>query len=114
MNYSVLIVIASTFVAGFSQILLKKSSMRTYPNWIKEYLNWYVIIGYGMMFISLFLTMIAYKGFEDFTNVPLLESVGYIIVMILGRLFFKEKITMRKFIGIVVIMSGIFVYYMVN
>ncbi len=114
MNYSVIIVIISVIVASFSQILLKKSSMRTYPNWIREYLNWYVIIGYGMMFVSLFLTMIAYKGFENFTNVPLLESLGYIVVMILGRLFFKEKLTARKLIGILVIMCGIFVYYMIN
>lgn len=114
MNYSVLLVITSVFVAAFSQILLKKSSMRTYSSWIREYLNWYVVIGYGMMFISLFLTMVAYKGFEDFTNVPLLESIGYIVVMVLGRLFFKEKITARKLVGIVVIMCGIFVYYMIK
>lgn len=112
MNPYILIVISSVIIASFSQVLLKKSAQKKYPNWIREYLNAYVIIGYGMMFISLFLTMIGYKGFKNFANIPLLESTGYVIVMVLGYFFFKEKITRRKLLGVAVIMAGIFVYYM--
>ena len=78
------LVIFSGLLAAFSQVLLKKSSMINYSSWIREYLNVYVITGYGMLFVSLFLTMIAYKGFDNFASVPLLESLGYIYVMILG------------------------------
>jgi multidrug transporter EmrE-like cation transporter len=56
--------------------------------------------------------MIGYKGFKNFANIPLLESTGYVIVMVLGYFFFKEKITRRKLLGVAVIMAGIFVYYM--
>lgn len=110
MNIYLLIMLLSQFIASFSQVLLKKSSQREYKSRIKEYLNALVIIGYGMMFISLFLTMIAYKGFENFAAVPVLESLGYIIVMIFGRLFFKEKLTKRKLLGMAVIIVGILVY----
>ncbi|MCR5502276.1 MAG: multidrug ABC transporter [Lachnospiraceae bacterium] len=113
MNPYILLMILSQFIASFSQILLKKSSEKEYPNRIREYLNVLVIVGYGMMFISLFLTMIAYKGFENFAAVPVLESMGYIIVMLLSRIFFKESITARKGLGIALIIGGIIVYSMV-
>lgn len=112
MNWFVVLLITSVIIASFSQILLKKAADKTYPNWIREYLNAYVICGYGMMFISLFITMIAYKGFENFAAVPLLESLGYVVVMILGYFFFDEKITLRKACGIALILGGIFVYNM--
>jgi len=98
-------------IASFSQVILKKSSNKKYPNRIREYLNPLVIIGYGMMFISLGFSITAYSGLE-FTNVPLLESIGYIIVMVLGYIFFKEKITKRKIIGVLMILAGVFVYYL--
>ena len=64
-----------------------------------------------MMFLSMFLTILSYGGL-DFTNVPVIESLGYIIVMLLGYFFFKEKITKRKLLGMLIIMGGILVYYM--
>lgn len=109
MNMYVLIMITGVTIASFSQILLKKSSAKKYPNKIREYLNPLVICGYGMLFVSLGFSMTAFSGL-DFTNIPLLESTGYIIVMFLGYFFFKEKITKRKIIGMAVIMAGIFIY----
>lgn len=111
MNVYIIILIFSVVVAAFAQILLKKSAEKTYTSPIREYLNAYVIFGYGLMFLSMFITIMAYSGLE-FTNVPVIESLGYIVVMFLSYLFFKEKITKRKLLGMAVIMAGIFVYYM--
>ncbi|MCL2252866.1 MAG: DMT family transporter [Lachnospiraceae bacterium] len=111
MNHFVLISLTGVTVASFSQIILKKSSNRKYPNRIREYLNPLVICGYGMMFLALAFSIYAYSGLE-FTNVPLLESAGYIIVMFLGYFFFKEKITKRKLTGTLLIILGIFVYHL--
>ena len=47
----------------------------------------------------------------DFSNVPVVESLGYVVVMVLSYFFFKEKITKRKLLGMAVILLGIFVYY---
>ena len=110
MNYYVLLLICSVIIAAFAQILLKKAASKTYSSWIREYLNVYVIAGYGMMFLSLFMTTISYKGFTNFANVPLLESLGYVAVMVLSYFFYKEKITLRKALGIALILVGIFVY----
>lgn len=111
MNRYIIILVVSVVIAAFAQILLKKSAEKTYASPIREYLNVYVILGYGLMFLSMFITIMAYSGL-DFTNVPVIESLGYIVVMFLSYLFFKEKITKRKLLGMAVIMAGIFVYYM--
>ena len=111
MNMHLLILILSVLIASFSQILLKKSAEKTYPSVIREYLNSYVIFGYGMMFVSMFLTIIAYSGME-FTNVQIVEATGYIMVLILSYFFFHEKITRKKVIGMIFIFAGIAVYYL--
>lgn len=111
MNTHMIILLISVTIASFSQILLKKSAEKTYDSWIREYLNVYVICGYGMMFVSMFLTIIAYAGME-FTNVQIIEATGYIMVLILSYFFFKEKITKRKILGMLCIFAGIAVYYL--
>lgn len=111
MNFHLLILVLSVLIASFSQILLKKSAGKTYSSVIWEYLNPYVICGYGMMFLSMFLTIIAYAGME-FTNVQIVEATGYVMVLILSYFFFHEKITKRKVLGMVLIFAGIAVYYL--
>jgi len=108
-KYSLLL-IASVFIASCSQILLKKSAEIKYESFIKEYLNWRVIVGYGMMFVSTILTILAFKGL-DYKNGPILESIGYIFMMVLSRYFLKEKITKNKIVGNVLILLGIVVFY---
>lgn len=111
MKLHLLILILSVLIASFSQILLKKSAEKEYSSLIREYLNPYVIFGYGMMFVSMFLTIIAYSGME-FTNVQIVEATGYIMVMILSYFFFHEKITGKKIIGMIFVFAGIAVYYL--
>lgn len=104
--------VISELVASSSQMLLKKSAGITYKSWIREYLNRYVITGYLMLFGSMILTTTAYKFADSYMNVPVLETMGYVFVMILGRIFFGEKITKTKVIGMCVIFAGILVYYL--
>ena len=102
--------ILSVTIASFSQILLKKGAMQKYDSVSREYMNGCVITGYLMMFVSVFLTMMAYRGM-NFMNVPVIEAFGYVLVPVLSYFFFKEGFSKRKVIGIVCILMGIFVYY---
>lgn len=106
----VILLLLSVVVASFSQILLKKAASITYENVIREYLNPWVIIGYGMMVVSTVLTVLAFQGL-DYKNGPVIESVGFVLVMLLSRLFFGEKITRKKVFGNALILVGIFVFY---
>ena len=106
-----LLLVGGVFVASCSQILLKKSANKTYNSIIKEYLNVYVIVGYAMMAISTLFGYFAYKNI-NYMNGPIIESTGYIMVMVFSYFLFKEKITLRMMLGTVIIMSGIAIYYM--
>lgn len=65
-----------------------------------------------MMFVSTVLTLLAYHFGVEYKNGPVIESLGYILIMILSYLFFKEKITKRKIIGNALILIGIVVFYL--
>ena len=109
-NSYVILLIASVLIASCSQIVLKMSASKQYKSIIKEYLNLRVIIGYTMMVISTILTILAFRGL-DYKNGPIIESLGYIFVMILSRMFLKEKITKKKVLGNALILIGIVVFY---
>ncbi len=109
MIYYYFIALLSVTIASFSQIVLKKSALKEHDSLIKEYLNPYVVLGYGMLFLSMILTIIAYSGLE-FKIVPILESIGYILVMLLSLLFFREKITRKKAIGTILILAGVIIF----
>lgn len=103
------IMIASTLISSFSQILLKKSAQKTYPSKIREYLNPLVIIGYGMFFLCTLITLYALKV-VPLSMAPILEASGYIFVAILSYIFFKEKLTQKQLLGMALIIGGIVVY----
>lgn len=98
----------SVVVASISQVLLKKSAMKQYTYKWGEYLNPYVIFGYGLMFFSMFLTVYAYGG-VDLKNGPVIESTSYIFVAILSAIFLKEKICRRKVLGLSIIVLGVMI-----
>lgn len=104
-----LYMLLSVVVASFSQILLKVSANKTYDHWIREYLNVPVILGYGLLFISMVLTIFAFKGL-DYKMASIIDSLGYVFVMILGYFFFKEKITGSKFLGAILIVLGVIIF----
>ena len=109
-SYYILYLISVT-IAAFSQLLLKKSANRTHESLLKEYLNPYVIGGYGLLVMSMLLTIGAYRGLA-YKNGPIIESLGYVLVMLLGGIFLKEKITARKIAGTALILAGILVFYL--
>lgn len=110
-SISYLILICSVVMASFSQILLKKSALIKYDSIIKEYLNPYVIIGYGMLFGSMLATIVAFHKLE-YKNGPMIESLGFVLVMFLSFLIFKEKLTKRKIVGTLLILVGIIIFNM--
>lgn len=107
----VLLMVFSVAVASVSQVMLKTSSNRVHQSFLKEYCNVLVISGYGLLALSTVLTLLAFRGLE-FKNAPVLESMGYVFILILSRLFLKEKITGRKLLGNLIILAGILIFYL--
>jgi EamA-like transporter family. len=112
-NYLLLMVVG-VFISSISQILLKKGALNNLEeqSFLKQYLNKNVIGGYLLLFIALFMPLIAY------TVVPLkygavVESLGYVFVMILSSIFLKERITKRRLIGNMLIVGGV-IFFSLN
>ena len=111
MSRYMLLMFLAVIISSFSQVLLKVSTRKQYKSFVREYLNPWVMAGYGMMFVSTFLVLLAFRGME-YKNGPVIESTGYIFVMLLSNVFFKEKIDRRKLFGYALILSGVIVFYM--
>ena len=63
------------------------------------------------MVVSTLLTIFAFTGM-DYKNGPIIESVGYILVMLLSWWLLKEKLTLRKVLGNCLILVGILIFYL--
>lgn len=113
MNIFFFLMILAELIASTSQILLKKSAEKEYPSFIREYLNILVIGGYGMLMVSMVISIFCYDGL-GYMGVVIMEPLGYIIVMFLSRIVFKEKFTLRKLIGMTMILTGIAVFYVLG
>lgn len=103
------ILLASVFISAISQVMLKKSALKTYDSPIKEYLNPLVIFAYALFVGTTLLSVIAYKGIPLSLG-PVLESTAYVYVTVFGVLIFKERMTKGKLGALVLIIAGIVVY----
>ena len=111
MNKYWVFMFGSVILSSVSQILLKISAGKKHESFLKEYLNIWVIAGYGLMAAATLTTIAAYQGM-DYKNGPVIESLGYILVMLLSYLILKEKVTGRKLLGYVLILAGVAVFYL--
>ena len=108
LNKYVGIFLLSVFIASCAQVMLKRSADAEHRDFISEYLNMKVIIGYTLMGISTLGAIIAYRGIE-LKNGPILESFGYVFVFILSWVLLKEQPNVNKIIGFSLIISGVIV-----
>lgn len=106
-----IVVITSVFIAALSQLLLKSSSKDKHENVIREYLNWKVVCGYGMMGVSLMMNIFAMSKGIQVKEVSIMESLSYLFVPFLSFLVFKEKLSWQKMGAIAVIMIGVVVFF---
>lgn len=98
-------------VSASSQMLLKQGASKKYDSVVREYLNPWVISGYALMILSTLCIIYAYRGVA-YKNGAIIESLGYILIMLLSRLLFQEKITKKKLAGNLIILTGVLVFYL--
>ena len=109
MHPYMLILFVTTFFTAFSQVLMKQSTQQEHKSWIYEYLNWRVILAYGIIFTVLMVNTYAYTEVE-IKYASIIDSFSYVNVMLFSYLLLKEKFTKRQLIGNLVIIAGILVY----
>ena len=109
MSPYLILLFAATFFTAFSQILLKQSARIEHKSWIYEYLNWRVILAYGISFAVLFINMYAFTKI-DMRYGSVVDTFTYFLVMILSYLILKEQFTKGQLIGNLLIITGILIY----
>lgn len=109
MNSYLQLMIAGTFLTAISQILLKQSANRPHKSAIFEYLNWRVMLSYGIFFGVLLLNTYAYTK-VDLKYGAVIDTLSYVFVMLLSCLLLREKFSRGKVIGNLLIMTGVIVY----
>ena len=104
------IYLVGIIISAFSQVLLKKSASDSKnSSFIKQYLNIRVIGAYAIFVIATLLSIYAYKVIP-ITLGAILGTLEYGLVAFLSYIFFKEKLSTRQIIGILLIVAGIIVY----
>lgn len=97
------------FISSVSQVLLKKSAMREHGSAVREYLNPYVIFAYALFVGSTLLSVIAYCGIP-LSMGPILEATGYLYVTAFGVAIFRETMSAKKLVALLLIVGGIVIY----
>ena len=106
MNSGVIIYLITPFLSALSQMILKKAADNPKLTGIRAYLNLPVIFAYGLFFGCMLLNVVALRTL-DLTVASVLEASGYSDVMALSFFFLKEKISLRRLIGNLLIVLGI-------
>lgn len=96
-------------ISAFSQILLKKSADTEKGSFLEQYFNSKVISAYAIFFFATFLSIYAYKVIPV-TLGAILGTLEYSLVALLSYIFFKERLTKKQILGIVLIVAGIIIY----
>lgn len=107
---AVFIYVCSGMLAALSQLLLKIAADRNgQVKGLKKYLNLRVISAYSIMFMTVFMNMVAMR-YMPYKYTPILSTVSYVFVLILSRLCLKEKIRKKQAVGAVFIFTGIVIF----
>ena len=108
-NIYVLLLLFSVFISAVSQILLKKSALESHSSWLKEYLNIKVVSAYFLFFCAVLIDLIALK-YVPVSFVPVIETSSYIFIIIFSKIIFKEKVSLKQYFAIFLILTGILIY----
>jgi len=101
------LVVAGSFIGSFGAVLLKAGAGRLSRSIRSVIANWRLGLGvfaYGLS--SVFFVLANTKG--ELTILYPLVSLGYLWTLVWARLFFDEPLTRFKFLGIGLILVGVF------
>jgi drug/metabolite transporter (DMT)-like permease len=70
--------------------------------------EWRFWVGAGLIGVLLVVSLDLYSS-EELSKVVPLYSLSYVLVALIGRVFLKERVTLQRWIGILIIVAGVVV-----
>ena len=107
------LILLRAVMASGAQILLKKSAQKKQESILGEYLNPYVIISYIDYFLVLSLNIFLFTKM-DYPYGVISNSLAIVFVMLLSRLVLGEKITLRKWVGTMLVVAGVLCFSLIK
>jgi drug/metabolite transporter (DMT)-like permease len=104
---SMALVFLASFIGSFGAVFLKSGAGRLGRDWRSIVLNWQLGTGVAAFVLS---SIFYIKGVQhgELTVLYPMVSLGYVWTLLWSRIFFKEPLTQGKFLGLGLILAGIF------
>lgn len=103
----ILLSISSSVIASFASFFLKKTT--AVASHIPGFLKTWTLYAGGLLYcVSACIGIYILKKIDYSVAVPL-GSLTYVCTLFVSRAFLKEKITVRKVLGIAVILAGVII-----
>lgn len=109
--FGVALALCGNMVAAVSQILLKKAAGKERTVWWRSYLNPLVATAYLMFFSTTVFSVLALR-YIPLSLSAALSASGQVFVPILSRTLLHERISRKKWLGILTIVAGIVIFSM--
>lgn len=106
-----IIVITDVLAAAFAQMLLQKGALVKWETVLRQYLNGWVIGGYGIMAAAMIMNIFAISNGVAVKEVSVIESLSYLFVPSLSLLFFNRKLKRKQVLAIGIIVLGVLVFF---
>ncbi len=103
---SMLLVLAASFIGSFGAVFLKSGAGRLHRQLRTLVTNWRLGLGVAFYLVSSFFFVLGVRKGELTILYPMV-SLGYVWTLLWSRLFFKEKMTRDKLLGIGLVLAGI-------
>lgn len=103
------LLIINCVISALSQVLLKSVAGRQHKSFWHQYLNVRVIIAYILYAIVVVVNIYVMKFIPLTMAMPFSSALPFILGVLFGRMFFGEKIGLRKIIGSLLIVIGIII-----
>jgi multidrug transporter EmrE-like cation transporter len=101
-----MLVLVASFIGSFGAVFLKSGAGRLHRQLHTILLNWLLAVGVAFYLLSSFFFVLGVRKGELTILYPMI-SLGYVWTLLWSRLFFKESMTLNKFVGIGMVLAGI-------
>ncbi len=103
---SMMLVFMASVVGSFGAVFLKLGAKQLTRS-IVSFVNWRLALGVALFLGSSVFYALGIKGGQLSVLYPMV-SLGYIWTLLWSRLFFKEPLTGQKFLGLGLVLLGVF------
>jgi multidrug transporter EmrE-like cation transporter len=112
---NMLLVLLAAFIGSFGGVFLKAGSGEVRKGIIylviaKEppFFNWRLASGVAMFLLSSYFFVLGIRPPGELSVLYPMVALGYIFTLLWSRIFFKEPLTKMKFVGVFLILVGVF------